>query len=122
VCSSDLEIDPAKHKQGTVIHTQGWPLDKATVGGGFIYHLEDNQVAIGLVIGLDYSNPYLSPFDEMQRYKTHPAFGNLFEGAKRISYGARAINEGGFQSVPLFESQRAKIFQMPFQGANPAFF
>lgn len=94
------EVNPENHKQGTVIHTQGWPLESDTVGGGFCYHLENNQVAIGFVVGLDYSNPYLSPFDEMQRYKTHPAFGKLFEGAKRISYGARAINEGGFQSVP----------------------
>ena len=94
------EVNPENHIQGTVIHTQGWPLESDTVGGGFCYHLENNQVAIGFVVGLDYSNPYLSPFDEMQRYKTHPAFGKLFEGAKRISYGARAINEGGFQSVP----------------------
>tara|TARA_R110002073_G_scaffold75912_7_gene184996 strand:- start:1665 stop:2801 length:1137 start_codon:yes stop_codon:yes gene_type:complete len=94
------EISPENHKEGTVIHTQGWPLESDTVGGGFCYHLENNQVAVGFVVGLDYSNPYLSPFDEMQRYKTHPAFGKLFEGAKRISYGARAINEGGLQSVP----------------------
>lgn len=94
------EVSPDNHKEGTVIHTQGWPLESDTVGGGFCYHLENNQVAIGFVVGLDYSNPYLSPFDEMQRYKTHPAFGNLFKGAKRISYGARAINEGGLQSVP----------------------
>lgn len=94
------EVEPAKHHQGTVIHTQGWPLDKETVGGGFIYHLEDNQVAIGFVVGLDYSNPYLSPFDEMQRYKNHPAIRPLLEGGRRISYGARAINEGGFQSIP----------------------
>ncbi len=94
------EVSPEKHKEGTVIHTQGWPLQSDTVGGGFCYHLDNNQVAIGFVVGLDYSNPYLSPFDEMQRYKTHPAFERLFEGAKRISYGARAINEGGFQSVP----------------------
>lgn len=94
------EVEPDKHHQGTVIHTQGWPLDKETVGGGFIYHLEDNQVAIGFVVGLDYSNPYLSPFDEMQRFKNHPAIRPLLEGGRRISYGARAINEGGFQSIP----------------------
>ncbi len=94
------EVDPAKHKEGRVVHTQGWPLTSDTVGGGFCYHLDNNQVAVGFVVGLDYSNPYLSPFDEMQRYKTHPAFEGLFEGGKRISYGARAINEGGFQSVP----------------------
>ncbi len=94
------EVKPEHHKEGQVIHTQGWPLDNDTVGGGFCYHLENNQIAVGFVVGLDYSNPYLSPFDEMQRYKTHPALIKMFEGAKRISYGARAINEGGFQSVP----------------------
>lgn len=94
------EVKPENHKEGQVIHTQGWPLENDTVGGGFCYHLNNNQVAIGFVVGLDYSNPYLSPFDEMQRYKTHPSFKGTFEGAKRISYGARAINEGGLQSVP----------------------
>ncbi|MDG1995373.1 MAG: electron transfer flavoprotein-ubiquinone oxidoreductase [Emcibacteraceae bacterium] len=94
------EVKPENHKQGMVIHTQGWPLNSDTVGGGFCYHLDNNQVAVGFVVGLDYSNPYLSPFDEMQRYKTHPGLKGMFEGAKRISYGARAINEGGFQSVP----------------------
>lgn len=94
------EIKPENHKQGLVIHTQGWPLSSDTVGGGFCYHLDNNQVAVGFVVGLDYSNPYLSPFDEMQRYKTHPELKGMFDGAKRISYGARAINEGGFQSVP----------------------
>ena len=93
-------IKPENHKEGMVIHTQGWPLNSDTVGGGFCYHLDNNQVAVGFVVGLDYSNPYLSPFDEMQRYKTHPELKGIFEGAKRISYGARAINEGGFQSVP----------------------
>jgi len=94
------EIKPENHKEGKVIHTQGWPLKSDTVGGGFCYHLDNNQVAIGFVVGLDYSNPYLSPFNEMQRYKTHPELKGMFEGAKRISYGARAINEGGLQSVP----------------------
>ena len=94
------EVRPENHNEGTVIHTQGWPLESDTGGGGFCYHLENNQVVIGFVVGLDYSNSYLSPFDEMQRYKTHPAFGDLFKDAKRISYGARAINEGGLQSVP----------------------
>lgn len=94
------EIKSENHKEGMVIHTQGWPLKSDTVGGGFCYHLDNNQVAIGFVVGLDYSNPYLSPFDEMQRYKTHPEFKGMFEDAKRISYGARAINEGGLQSVP----------------------
>ncbi len=94
------EVKPELHKQGLVIHSQGWPLQNDTVGGGFCYHLENNQVAIGFVVGLDYSNPYLSPFEEMQRFKTHPNIAPTFTGAKRISYGARVINEGGFQSVP----------------------
>ncbi|MCW0234823.1 MAG: electron transfer flavoprotein-ubiquinone oxidoreductase [Ferrovibrio sp.] len=94
------QIDPARHKPGLVIHTQGWPLDSKTGGGSFMYHLEDNQVAVGFVIHLNYQNPYLSPFDEFQRFKTHPSVRDFFEGGKRISYGARAINEGGLQSVP----------------------
>ncbi|RMB11818.1 electron transfer flavoprotein-ubiquinone oxidoreductase [Eilatimonas milleporae] len=93
------DIDPEKHVPGTVIHTQGWPLED-TAGGGFIYHQENNQVAIGFVVTLDYENPYLSPFDEMQRFKTHPAIRPLLEGGRRVAYGARAINEGGLQSVP----------------------
>ncbi len=94
------EIDPAKHKPGTIIHTVGWPLDSSTYGGSFLYHLENNQVAVGFVLGLDYPNPHLSPFDEFQRYKTHPAIRPTFEGGRRISYGARALSEGGFQSIP----------------------
>ena len=94
------EVDPAKHQQGLVTHTIGWPIDTRTYAGSFIYHLEDNQVAIGYIVGLDYQNPYLSPFDEMQRFKTHPAIRPLFEGGRRIAYGARAIDEGGFQSIP----------------------
>ena len=94
------EIDPARHKPGTIIHTAGWPLKSDTYGGSFLYHLEDNQVAVGFVVGLDYRNPYLSPFQEFQRFKTHPKIRGYFEGGKRISYGARAINEGGFQSIP----------------------
>lgn len=94
------EIEPEKHKQGLTLHTVGWPLDNSTYGGSFMYHLEDNQVAIGFVIGLDYQNPYLSPFDEFQRFKTHPKIRAHLEGGRRISYGARAINEGGFQSIP----------------------
>ncbi len=94
------EIDPAKHKPGQVIHTVGWPLDRATYGGSFIYHLEDNQLAIGFVVGLDYGNPHLSPFDEMQRFKTHPRVQPLLEGGRRVAYGARALNEGGLQSIP----------------------
>jgi electron-transferring-flavoprotein dehydrogenase len=94
------EIDPAKHKPGLVIHTAGWPLDNDTYGGSFLYHLENNQVAVGFVVGLGYQNPYLSPYEEFQRYKTHPAIRQFFEGGKRISYGARAITAGGLQSLP----------------------
>ncbi|MEX6722965.1 electron transfer flavoprotein-ubiquinone oxidoreductase [Parapedomonas caeni] len=93
------DIDPAKHKQGMVIHSQGWPLTD-TVGGGFIYHQENNQVAIGFVVALDYANPFMSPFEEMQRFKTHPAVREMLEGGRRVAYGARAINEGGFQAIP----------------------
>ena len=94
------QIDPAKHKPGTVIHSQGWPLDNETGGGSFLYHLEDNQVAVGFVVHLNYQNPFLSPFEEFQRFKTHPSIRATFEGGKRIAYGARAINEGGLQSIP----------------------
>ena len=94
------EVDPDRHQQGLVIHTMGWPLDSRTYGGSFLYHLEDNQVAVGMVIGLDYENPHLSPFDEFQRYKAHPKIRPTFEGGRRIAYGARALNEGGFQSIP----------------------
>jgi electron-transferring-flavoprotein dehydrogenase len=94
------EIKPEKHKQGLVIHTAGWPLQNDTYGGSFCYHLENNLVAIGFVVGLGYTNPYLSPYEEFQRYKTHPAIRTYLEGGKRISYGARAINAGGLQSLP----------------------
>ncbi len=94
------EIDPAKHKPGLVIHTAGWPMDSKTYGGGFMYHLEGNKVTLGLVTGLDYSNPYISPFEEMQRWKTHPSIKAYLEGGKRISYGARAIVAGGALSLP----------------------
>ena len=94
------EVDPAKHKLGQVTHTMGWPLDSATGGGSFMYHLEDNQVAIGFVLHLNYKNPYLSPFDEFQRFKHHPAIRSVLEGGRRIAYGARAITEGGLQSIP----------------------
>lgn len=94
------EIDPAKAKPGLVVHTAGWPMENDTFGGGFLYHLEDNKVTLGLVVGLDYQNPYLSPFEEMQRWKTHPAIRRHLEGGKRLSYGARAINNGGPQSLP----------------------
>ena len=94
------EVKPESHKQGTIIHTVGWPMDSKTYGGSFIYHMEDNLVAIGLVIALDYQNTYLHPFKEMQRFKLHPAIRPTFEGGRRISYGARALVEGGFQSIP----------------------
>ena len=93
------DIPAEKHKPGRVIHTQGWPLDDAW-GGGFLYHQENNQVALGFVVALDYSNPYLSPFEEFQRWKTHPAIRAEIEGGRRVSYGARAINEGGCQAIP----------------------
>ncbi len=94
------EVDPAKHRQGLVVHTIGWPLDRRTYGGSFVYHLENHQVAVGFVVGLDYRNPYLSPYDEFQRFKTHPAIRPTFVGGRRIAYGARALNEGGLQSIP----------------------
>ena len=94
------EVDPSRHRQGQVIHTIGWPMDWRTYGGSFVYHLEENQVAVGFVIGLDYENPHLSPFDEMQRFKLHPAIRPTFEGGRRVAYGARAISEGGLQSIP----------------------
>ncbi len=94
------EIKPEKFRKGLTQHSIGWPLDRATYGGSFLYHFGENLVSVGFVIGLDYSNPYLSPFQEFQRFKTHPAIAPVFEGGKRISYGARAINEGGFQSIP----------------------
>jgi len=94
------EVEPDKHQQGLVVHSAGWPMDSQTYGGSFLYHLEDNMVSVGFVIGLDYQNPHLSPFEEFQRFKTHPSIRPVFEGGRRIAYGARAINEGGFQSVP----------------------
>lgn len=94
------EIEPDKHQPGRVTHTIGWPMDKNTYGGSWIYHMADNLVSIGFVTALDYKNPYLSPFEEMQRFKTHPAIKPLLEGGRRVSYGARALVEGGFQSLP----------------------
>ncbi|GGE35353.1 electron transfer flavoprotein-ubiquinone oxidoreductase [Agaricicola taiwanensis] len=94
------QVAPEKHKPGLVQHSMGWPLDDATGGGSFLYHFGDNLVAVGFVVHLNYQNPYLSPFDEFQRMKLHPALRDTFEGGKRISYGARAITEGGWQSVP----------------------
>jgi electron-transferring-flavoprotein dehydrogenase len=94
------EIDPAKHKPGLVIHTAGWPLANDTYGGSFLYHLENNQVAVGYVVGLAYQNPYLSPYEEFQRYKTHPAIREFLDGGKRLAYGARAIVAGGINALP----------------------
>ncbi len=94
------EVEPDKHQQGLVVHSAGWPMDSRTYGGSFLYHLEDNMVSVGFVVGLDYENPHLSPFEEFQRFKTHPSIRPVFAGGRRIAYGARAINEGGFQSVP----------------------
>lgn len=93
-------VDPAKCRPGTVMHTIGWPLNHKTYGGSFMYHLNDNKIALGMVIGLDYQNPYLSPFEELQRYKTHPAIRQVLEGGQCIAYGARALSEGGIQSLP----------------------
>jgi electron-transferring-flavoprotein dehydrogenase len=97
------EVDAERHQPGLAVHTIGWPLDSATYGGSFLYHLEDRQVAVGFVIGLDYQNPFLNPFEEFQRFKTHPAIRDFFAGGRRISYGARALNEGGFQSIPQLD-------------------
>jgi electron-transferring-flavoprotein dehydrogenase len=94
------ELDPARHVPGLVLHSAGWPLDRATYGGGFMYHYEGNQVSLGLVVGLGYTNPYLEPFQEFQRYKTHPTIRAFLEGGKRVAYGARAINASGLQSLP----------------------
>ncbi|MBL0290163.1 MAG: electron transfer flavoprotein-ubiquinone oxidoreductase [Betaproteobacteria bacterium] len=94
------EIDPAKHVPGLVLHSAGWPLDNATYGGGFMYHMDNRQVSVGLVVGLGYANPYLEPFQEFQRYKTHPLLRDFLAGGKRLAYGARAINASGLQSLP----------------------
>lgn len=94
------QVKPENHKQGLVQHSFGWPLGMKTGGGSFLYHLEDNMVAVGFVVHLNYKNPYLFPFEEFQRFKTHPSIRDTFEGGKRLSYGARAITEGGYQSVP----------------------
>ncbi len=96
------EVAPERHEPGLVLHTAGWPLPSDTYGGSFLYHLEGGQVAVGFVVGLDYPNPHLSPYEEFQRFKTHPTIRPVFEGARRVAYGARALNEGGFQSLPRF--------------------
>ena len=94
------KIPEGQHEEGLVFHSAGWPMDNATYGGSFMYHLEDRQVSIGFVVGLNYQNPHLSPFEEFQRFKTHPAIAKYLQGGERISYGARAINEGGYQAIP----------------------
>jgi electron-transferring-flavoprotein dehydrogenase len=94
------QVAPGKHRKGLVLHSQGWPLDTNTGGGSFVYHFGDDLVAVGFVVHLNYANPHLSPYDEFQRIKTHPSIRGTFEGGKRLGYGARAINEGGLQSVP----------------------
>lgn len=94
------DIDPAKHEEGLVVHTAGWPLEDGTGGGSFLYHIENNQVVVGLIVDLSYSNPYMSPFEEFQRYKHHPVIKQYLEGGKRVSYGARAIAKGGLQALP----------------------
>ncbi|MGB8181885.1 MAG: NAD(P)/FAD-dependent oxidoreductase, partial [Stellaceae bacterium] len=94
------EITAERHHAGRVIHTVGWPLDAQTYGGSFLYYLENNQVAVGFVVGLDYANPFLNPFEEFQRFKMHPTIRPILAGGRRIAYGARALNEGGFQSIP----------------------
>ncbi|MFT5260753.1 MAG: electron-transferring-flavoprotein dehydrogenase [Saprospiraceae bacterium] len=94
------EVPDEQHSEGDVFHSIGWPLKADTYGGGFAYHMDKNQIAVGFAVGLDYTNPHLSPFEEFQRFKTHPAIRKQLEGGKRVSYGARAISEGGFQSIP----------------------
>ena len=103
------DIDPEKHQEGLVVHTAGWPLDKDTTGGGYLYHAENNQVFVGLIVDLNYSNPHLSPFDEFQRYKHHPKISQYLEGGKRVSYGARAMAKGGFNSLPKMTMPGALI-------------
>ena len=94
------EIDPKHHQPGLVVHSAGWPLDAGTYGGSFLYHMEDHLVSVGFVVGLAYTNPYLNPYEEFQRYKTHPHIRACFEGGKRVAYGARAITAGGLMSLP----------------------
>ena len=114
------EIDPAKHEQGLVIHTSGWPLDKENPGGSFLYHLEDNQVVVGLIVDLAYSNPHLSPYDEFQRYKHHPVVAQYLEGGKRVSYGARALVKGGLNSLPKMVFAGGALIGCDLGTLNPA--
>ena len=94
------EIDAAKHEKGLVVHTMGWPLDNKTEGGGFLYHASNHQVYLGFIVALNYENPYLSPYQEFQRWKLHPSIRKYIEGGSRVAYGARAVNKGGLQSLP----------------------
>src|SRR5690625_6637578 len=105
------EVDPSQSHPGLVVHTAGWPLDADTYGGSFLYHLDNNLVVVGLVVGLDYANQWLSPFEEFQRYKTHPAIRSTFEGGKRIAYGARSLTAGGLMSLPklVVDRQRTRL-------------
>ena len=114
------QIDEAKSKPGKVVHTFGWPLNNHTEGGGFLYHLEDGKVALGLVVALNYDNPYLSPFEEFQRWKHHPVIKETIEGGKRIAYGARAMNKGGFNSLPEVELPGACLTGCEAGFLNPA--
>ncbi|MDR6179330.1 MULTISPECIES: electron transfer flavoprotein-ubiquinone oxidoreductase [unclassified Pseudomonas] len=114
------EIDPARHEQGLVIHTSGWPLDKENPGGSFLYHLEDNQVVVGLIVDLAYSNPHLSPYDEFQRYKHHPVVAQYLEGGKRVSYGARALVKGGLNSLPKMVFPGGALIGCDLGTLNPA--
>ena len=97
------EVPAEQHEEGTVWHSVGWPLDDQTYGGSFLYHMADNRVALGLVVALDYADPTLSPFEEFQRWKTHPAVRKVLEGGECLQYGARTLNEGGYQSVPKLD-------------------
>lgn len=118
------EIDPSRHRQGLVLHTAGWPLERDTYGGSFLYHMDNNQVVVGFVVGLGYSNPYLSPFEEFQRYKTHPEIRKFLEGGRRVSYGARAITAGGPMSLPklVFPGcSRWRQRRLPERVANQGF-
>ena len=102
------QVAPEKHRKGLVQHSFGWPLDDSTGGGSFLYHFDDNLVSVGFVLHLNYTNPYLSPFEEFQRFKTHPLVRDTFAGGKRLAYGARALTEGGYQSVPKLDVSRRR--------------
>ncbi len=114
------QIDEAKSEPGKVVHTFGWPLNNHTEGGGFLYHLEDGQVALGFIVALNYDNPYLSPFEEFQRWKHHPVIKSIIEGGKRIGFGARAMNKGGFNSLPEIELPGACLTGCEAGFLNPA--